>query len=402
MCVSSQGPAKSGLRPPSKIQLPSSPTRNGLCELAESAANARGAKAPPTGPVKHKPTGRKVNVHQEPARLLTGKVPEPPTKLRKTLQERAGEPLNSKLAAPTSSRPVNGAIKASTTNGMRPFSASTSRAPSTNTSKHAPANPFSGSVGYGNRIPSANSYNRSKSAYGHGRSKSQHQASRPATSMTEHEEEEKPERTGAYTLSISTNPRESRDNFLQLVKPCGKKSRIVSAPIVQPSRAVSATPTRVSSSFLQSTFSTSPVPEEPTNTDCEEILDGLGALSLGSSAIEMRRKGIGRGKTSGKDSVNLSSKYRTSIPRAMPSPQSAPFTTIRPSGRSGCRPFTPSKPTPRFLNRFTNDFAPVFDTESRMQTMEREFAAFKQRMEDGTSQANDLKETIKILQTRGK
>jgi kinesin family protein C1 len=45
---------------------------------------------------------------------------------------------------------------------------------------------------------------------------------------------------------------------------------------------------------------------------------------------------------------------------------------------------------------------PVFDTESRMESMEREFLAFKQKMESETSQASDLKDTIKVLQTRGK
>jgi kinesin family protein C1 len=36
-----------------------------------------------------------------------------------------------------------------------------------------------------------------------------------------------------------------------------------------------------------------------------------------------------------------------------------------------------------------------------METMEREFAAFKQRMEGEASNASDLKETIKVLQSRG-
>lgn len=61
---------------------------------------------------------------------------------------------------------------------------------------------------------------------------------------------------------------------------------------------------------------------------------------------------------------------------------------------------TPVKLTP-YLNRFTNDRAPVFDTESRMETMEREFAAFKQKMESDATQSSGLKENIKILETRG-
>jgi kinesin family protein C1 len=36
-----------------------------------------------------------------------------------------------------------------------------------------------------------------------------------------------------------------------------------------------------------------------------------------------------------------------------------------------------------------------------MEAMEREFTAFKQKMEGETTQAGDLKETIKMLQSRG-
>lgn len=42
----------------------------------------------------------------------------------------------------------------------------------------------------------------------------------------------------------------------------------------------------------------------------------------------------------------------------------------------------------------------VFDTESRMETMEREFAAFKQKMESDATQSSGLKENIKVLETR--
>ncbi|KAF2248383.1 kinesin-domain-containing protein [Trematosphaeria pertusa] len=178
-----QGSMKpSGLRPPtkiaSKIAMPSSPRSNGLTELTESATNARGAMGPPpTGSIKHKPSG----------------LPEPDAK-RKTLRERAGEPYGSVLAAPPSSRPVNNVVKSIAANGSRGFSASTSRVPSNKTSRHISANSFGGSVGPGSRVPSANGYGaRPKSAYGHSRSKSHHQGARPATSMAQHEEEDRPE-----------------------------------------------------------------------------------------------------------------------------------------------------------------------------------------------------------------
>ncbi|KAF2187383.1 kinesin-domain-containing protein [Zopfia rhizophila CBS 207.26] len=168
----------SGLKPPSKVQLPPSPSRsNGLSEMSEAATNSRGAMGPPTGTLKHKATG----------------LPEPPAK-RKTLQERAGEPLNPKPAAPPSSRPVNHAVKSTTMNGVRNvFSNSTSRMPSSNASRHTSSSSFSGSVGYGSRAPSANGY-RPQSAYGHSRIKSHHQGSRPATSMAQHDEDQNSDR----------------------------------------------------------------------------------------------------------------------------------------------------------------------------------------------------------------
>ncbi|KAF2714549.1 kinesin-domain-containing protein [Pleomassaria siparia CBS 279.74] len=162
----------SGLRPPSKIQLPPSPTRygaggSGLSEMTEAAANSRGAIRPPTagGSIKHKPSG----------------LPEPPAK-RKTLQERAAEPL-SKQPPPSGLRPVNNAVKNAAANGMRGLSASTSRVTSANSSRQATASSFGNTIGHGSRVPGANSYHRSKSAYGHNRSKSHHQTARPGTSM---------------------------------------------------------------------------------------------------------------------------------------------------------------------------------------------------------------------------
>ncbi|KAF2875233.1 carboxy-terminal kinesin 2 [Massariosphaeria phaeospora] len=130
-------------------------------------------------------------------------------------------------------------------------------------------------------------------------------------------------------------------------------------------------------------------------------MDGLGALNLGASAAEMPSSRMGRRRVSGKDPEFSSSKSQISlIPRATPTREVAPSSSIitRTPIRKQ-RPQTPATPV-RFLNRFTNDPAPVFDTDLRMEAMERDFAAFKQRMENETSQANDLKDTIKVLQTR--
>lgn len=402
--ISSQGPVKSsGLRPPAKYQIPSSPTRNAaLSELTDSASNSRGAMGPPTtGSIKHKPSGCKCMQRYIVVGMLIAAVPEPPSKQRKTLQERAAEPLNSKQPAPPSTRPVNNAVKNTAMNGMRGFSASTSRVPSVNTSKHASAPSFGNSVGHGSRVPSANSYHRSKSAYGHSRSKSHHQASRPGTSMAQNEDDDRPELKGAYPISISTNPTESQ-HLLNVTTHSSREppqNRILS---LEPPRKrnLSGTPTRSSSSLSYVGRPLSLVIERPANTD-GDVLESFGALSLGSPAPEARSRCMGRGTASGKNpDISLKSKISSLIPRATPIRQMGPPPCIQTPTRPK-RQSTPSNPTPRFLSRFTNDLAPVFDTESRMEAMEREFTAFKQKMEGETTQATDLKETIKMLQSRG-
>lgn len=389
-----QGVARSGIKPPSKLpqlpraNVPTSPTRNGLNEMSEAATNSRGAGT--MGPPKHKPAGRKVHNHMKPTSTLTSEVPEPAAK-RKTLQERAGEPHASRLAAPASSRSINGAVKRTAANGVRGLSQSTSM------SRPASASSYNGSasVGFGARQPGVNSYGRTKQPSGsvHGRSKSQIQSSRPATSMTDRESEQRYERQGAYPFSISTNSSRSRHNFIASLNP---QDRVVSAPTAHSERCFSETPTgHRHFSFPGPT--TSPVHEDPADTDCMELSDGMGALYLRPSAPAPRGRRMGRGMTSGKDSKSSSSQVSSSN---LPARQ--PISQVKTPTRSRQRSNTPSKPPNSvFLNRFTNDLAPVFDTESRMETMEREFAAFKQKMESEASQASDLKDTIKMLQGRG-
>jgi kinesin family protein C1 len=359
-----------------------------------------------SGSMKHKPSGCKDRGHCNciTMHLLTGAVPEPqPTKLRKTLQERAAEPLSSKQPAPPNSRPVNQPARNGATNGVRGLAASTSRMPSTNSSRHAPQPPYGNSIGHGGRAPGANlnHLHRSKSAYGHNRSKSHHQGSLPPSSMAKHEDEQRSELKGAYPFSISTNPKESQD-FLKVPK---NKSRVRHVRIlsdVSRSRNLSGTPTRSSSSPAVNRPA-SLVIERPTDTDCS-VLESFGDLSLGSPAPKAHNQRIGRGTTSGKNlDISFNSKFPSSIPRATPvremGPPPLPLCIWTPTRTP--KDHTPSNPQVRFLSRFANTLAPVFDTESRMEAMEREFTAFKQKMEGETTQSGDLKESIRMLQSRG-
>jgi kinesin family protein C1 len=347
---------------------------------------------PAGGSLKHKPTGCRDASQGKTDRSLTTQVPEPATK-RKTLQDIAGEQRNNK-PAPSSSRPVSAAAK-NATNGPRGHSASTTRLPSTSAPKPSSTSSFGGSVGYGGRAPSANGYTRpktSQSQYNHGRSKSQYHASRPASRAEA--EVERPERKGAFPLSISTNPG-SRHESLHLPKQRHVKDRAVSFPAA---RSVSGASRRTSQSSISTLVPTSPALEDPVDADFGELVNGLGALSMGASVTGTRGQG-GRGIFSGKGygaSLNSSTSHPR-VTRHQLSIQSL-FKTPTKSRRD---PSSPSKATPVFLNRFTNDHAPVFDTELRLDGFERQFIEFKEKIEKETSQANDLKETIKILQTRG-
>ncbi|KAF1961966.1 kinesin-domain-containing protein [Byssothecium circinans] len=179
-----------GIRPPSKIAIPSSPKREpGLSEMSDTLTNARGAIPPHNGSIKHKPSG----------------LPESQAKVRKTLAEKAGEPYGSRIAPPSSVRAVNSAVKNVAGNGPHPFSASTSRVQSNNVSRSKSVKAFGNSVGPGGRAASANAFGaRPKSSYGHHRSKSHHQGARPATSMVKRGEEDESEHKVYDDTRVST------------------------------------------------------------------------------------------------------------------------------------------------------------------------------------------------------
>lgn len=367
--------------------------------MNDSFANSRGAMGPPQmGSIKHKPTGRKIAIQYELDNLLTDAVPEPPSKTRRTLADRAGEPHNSKLAGPSASRALNSAVRAA--NGTRGLSASTSRVPSTNP-RQPSAPSYGASVGSGRPPIASGNISRSKSVHGggHARSKSQHQGRRPATSMAYHDEDSRPERKGVQPFLISTNPKESQDSLL-VSKNASRTGDIrIYSDHGQPSRKESYAIWDRSFSSPHSRILPGSTPQCPTDDECDNVCDRFGALKLGAPTDETDSQRIGRGMPCGK---NLALPSKSSIPRATPVRQRVPTQvhTNTPTRNPGL--LTPSKPkhTPRFLNRFTNELAPVFD-DSRVAAIERDFMAFKEKVEGDMSQQNDLKDTIKVLQSRG-
>jgi len=361
---------RSGIPPPRTFAQRASPPP-ALTELRDSSMNVRGAMAPPT--VKHKPSGCNVPAASALARPLTIPVPEPASKIRKTLQEKAGEPTVPRPAAHSSLRIPASELKSIAGRG---HATSISRMPSKGLIRNPSTANLGGSVGAGPRpLP------RPKSAYGqyssHVRSKSHHQSSRPGTALRHGSDEavsEETERKGVQAFSpISANPSHRR---LHVSK------RAASSPSVQ--------------------LPCTPLAKEPTQTDREDLATGFAALSLRASARSGTDRG-GREAMPDKEAKNLirPKQLLSYLPQPTPTPIHTPIRQQPPEPI-----FRPPASTPRrlaqapFLSRFTNDRCPDFYNE-RIEAMERDFRMFKEKMEGDIGQATDYKESLQQLQGRG-
>ncbi|KAI8941913.1 hypothetical protein NX059_000027 [Plenodomus lindquistii] len=379
---------RSGIPPPKPISLIASPP-SALAEVRDSSLNTRTGIPPPT--MKHKPVGCKppTPTSSKPSQPLTLAVPEPAAKIRKTLQEKAGEPIPPKAAA---SRLPAGSAK---TAAGRIHAASTSRLPAKGPPKQPAVTTLGGSV----RAPRASA--RPKSAYGqyngHARSKSAYQGARPATAMRrnqDEEDDEETERKGVHPFHIPMSPIGS----LRVSKRAASSSTMRPAPINELSLRSSHPSHRRPVSSPSVLRSITPVMEEPAHVDCEDICTNLAALKLRDSKAESDTHRHGQRSLSGKGaSTFLKPKLSQSH---LPQPTSTPVRQ-QPTGAS-VRPAvsTPKRPPQSpFLNRFTNDRCPDFYNE-RMEVMEREFRAFKEKMEGDVGNATSLKDSVQQLQNR--
>lgn len=382
-------------KPSSRLPQISSPPRP-LAELQNASMNVRSGIPPPMASMKHKPSSCKsfLPIYCEPDRPLTQSVPEPATKVRRTLAERAGDPVTRRPTAPPGSRPLSSSVKGTVARKERGFSASTSmsRAGSRPASRTATApSAFSASAGPGAKTA------RPRSAYGqyagaHVRSKSHHSTARPATAMyRRNEEEDDEEERGALPFLISTNPGESFKAPRKTRRIHQNRPHSVSIPAQQASHLAHAR--SISSPSLRPI---TPVQEEPADADCEEICRSLKAIKLRASDADDHSVGLGRGMPCADDDTNpfLKPLRPTRLPQATPTRQPAIQSPIRPPSS------TPRHTRKRFLNRFTNDQCPDF-YDDRMEAMEKQFTAFKEKMETDMQKATDQKESIQQLQSRG-
>jgi kinesin family protein C1 len=369
--------------------------------------NARSGIPPPMASAKHKPSSCNAlrPIRHATDRSLIHAVPEPATKVRRTLAERAGDLATRKPTAPPSTRPLSTSVKNTVTRKERGFSASTStsRAGARPASRSATASSFSASMG-----PAAGPKpTRPRSAYGqytgpgtgtHVRSKSHTSAARPATSLyrRDAEDDDEEEERGVQPFLISTNPGESfkaprkTRSAHQISRPLSDGNPVQPAYPIHHARSISSPPYRP----------ITPVQEEPADADCGGVCKSLKALTLRGSDTDDRKVGLGRGMPCPDEESNpfLMPQRPSRLPQASPTrPPPPPVQT--PSRPTSSTPRTAAR-SKRYLNRFTNDQCPDF-YDDRMELMERQFSAFKEKMETDMQKATDQKENIQQLQGRG-
>jgi kinesin family protein C1 len=207
----------------------------------------------------------------------------------------------------------------------------------------------------------------------------------------EDDEDELAERKGVHPFSLSTIP--TKTFKVQKNAPSALKKRPNSLS-VPPKRVSHLSKSRIVSS--PSSFRPiTPVMEEPADSSCDEICNTLGALTLGAAKAEPRDSYIGRGTIPGKEANPFLRPLVSQIPIATPVRQ---IITPTPAQKQFAAA-TPKSLAP-FLNRFTNDRCPDF-YDDRIETMERDFRMFKEKMESDMQQSTDYKETIQQLQSRG-
>ncbi|KAI9823787.1 MAG: hypothetical protein M1819_001134, partial [Sarea resinae] len=350
----------SQLRQPSKI-----PASKALFEISDSENNARAPAMPPSESLalKHRPSA----------------LPEPAPK-RKTLAERAGEISKAGLAAPSSARPINSAVKATTLAGVRNASLSSSvssRTPSAS-SRNVSGSSFATSIGPGSRPPSIPEASRPQTSMGYGRSSVQAAApapaSRPASSLDDitagSERPKVGKRKGMPALSIST---------------------FQNSPALQRNRPMGSYDNRLnyisnwSSSCAARTCQTPPSIGSHRDFSIPSAMAGL--------TLDKRRPAIDRNET-----VKTPSK----IPKLKPIPPPTDSSSIH-------LPQTPSKSlklkrskSPMKMPFMTPDsnLQAAWDTKGRLEDIEYLYTELKEKMSGTANERDVLEETVGLYRTR--
>ena len=385
--------------PPSRI--PNATGLPRLQEITDSENNARAPTAmpPPGFAQKHKPSGRMfwnsstpqpfasfVQLHDslwgplsnisDRSNIRYPTVPEPPSKQRKTLADRAGEPYTRPNVAPPSTRPMSSTVKATVAAGTRnnSYSSNSSRYPS-GSSRHTSSSSTSSlrptSVAGHYRPQSAMSLSRSNFSTSHG-------STRPATSLETHAEEHSPSQKRNGIVPFSRSPSPSQDTFVQVRR---RRPRDQNAP-----QRGCDNQSRTNARSAKNNGSVQRFRDVSVTTAMQTLsINGKEERSM------------------------LETSCQPTTPSGIPKPvvKEPPSTPQKESpirAKSQRRPrksCSPSK-TPQFLTKSSNVQAATWDTDTRLDAMEKLHNHFKEQLESFSGKESSHQEQINLYKTRGK
>lgn len=308
-------------------------------------------------------------------------VPEPAAKQRKTLADRAGEPYMKQTPAPPSSRPVNGVVKATAAPGHRTtLSSSTngSRFPS-NSSRHTSSSSTS-SI----RTTTAAGSHRPLSAMSIGRSQFNlsNGGTRPASTMDDDGDESAPNSKHNGTIPSSRSPSPPFDSFVQIAR-----QREPGLDLSKPSN------------FIQSSFRFAS-PDDEDNVFTRHTLGDVFA----NTAMHELSIGNASKNTSVENTVPSTPSF---IPKPVtkdhpPSPTQKQETQSPTKAQRRPRQSLPSWKPSTFLNKSSNVQSASWDTDSRLDAMDRQFGTLKEQLNTMSSERSNVEEQINLYKTRGK
>lgn len=298
---------------------------------------------------------------------------------RKTLAERAGEPVRHS-AAPPSSRQVNSHVRATSIAGVpreASFSSSTSTStrPSSSASsmRNISASSYSSSVGSGSRPLSGQTY-RPHSAMSYSKVQKPGMAlNRPTTTLESYEEEPGAARKRKGMTPFFLNPQVSPQSIRppKIRKACASQaSRTLSCE----SRPYNATSIREAS--LKRGISLS---------------NAFGSLSLAGNLEHLRCR----------SPVQFAPETNVDVPRT-PShiPKLAPRITSPGEIQSPRKsPRKTPKALPKFLSKDSNTLT-AWDTDSRLEEVEMMCSQFKEKWDGATTESKSLKEMMAVYKIR--
>ena len=361
---------------------------------------------PPT--LKHKPSGRMPSFRPDPQILSNMQIVPEPTMKRKTLAERAGEPLRSIPSAPTTARPANSSLSNMAQAGPRvnnfssSLSSASSRATSTasRTTSASSTRSMVGTTGRLGRPHTAMANTKTAQSTLNG-------ASRPPSVNGDRETfaQDQPilgkrkGRTPSYISSATPGAPGSFQSFAQRQRQKSQAVTVTSDPFKTPVRHPPAIPAHNVDSYnqplrelsLTSQFDKLTLVPEPTEKHDSMFDIESNQQSTKSTSTPSQIPRLVAPTPNPLDPPTLF--------RPASSPQLQSPSHVSKSPRQQVRSPSPQR---QFLNKFSNVEAapPAWDTKGRLEDMESLYFTLKSQMDSTTFERNGLEESVNLYKTR--